>query len=427
MGACYDALRRRRNLEQAARTVCQKAEKSRSPEIRREAGELTRHWTSRVEGLERNLREGRFRFSPQRAVFIPRPGRRPRPIIIAPISNRIVQRAILQVLREVPGVAEILAVPWSVGGIEGIDSGIALIKRALSDGATWYLRADIPNFFSSIPRTSIADFVEATARDRQLTEIFERATETTLINASQLSEDEKELLPDEETGVAQGSALSTLVGNILLKDFDRQMQGRGVTCVRYIDDFILLGHRRAHVMGAFETAKEMLMRLGLKPYQPGDGSGKAAEGAVADGIDFLGCRLVGSLVQPGKKARDALLDQVRQILADGRQAIRSVATGGNLQRKRQREAQTLAHVNLVVKGWGEAFAFCNSEVATQHLDEQIVSMVTKFREQNSRLAAMLPAIERGRVFGVTRLSDIGRTELRVSPRLTQYLATGGRV
>ena len=49
------------------------------------------------------------------------------------------------------------------------------------------------------------------------------------------------LFPNETIGVAQGSALSALAGNIALREFDAEMNSRGLVCVRYIDDFMLLG------------------------------------------------------------------------------------------------------------------------------------------------------------------------------------------
>ena len=416
MGDYYDAVRRRRNLETAAAYVCSRGRSSRSKEIRTEVNDFDRRWTSRIQGLERALRDGRFVFAPQRAIFIPRSGKKPRPIIIAPLPNRILQRAILQVLRDVPKISEVLAVPSSVGGIEGVDAGIALVQAAIKNRATWYVRSDIPNFFGSIPRAPIIDFVHAATGDDELTELFLRATETTLIEPEKFSEQEIDLLPDEETGIAQGSALSTLIGNILLQDFDRRMQGNGMACIRYIDDFIILAKSKAQVLGAFNSAQRLLAKHGIRAYEHNDGSGKAVLAPVASGIDFLGCRIDGALVGPSQRARTDLLESIRQILADGRHAIRAAAAGKKPGLKGRRESQTLHQVDLVVNGWGQAFAFCNAGTVKKDLDNKIIELVCDFREENARLANTLPTNERGRVIGVTRLCDIPKKELKLSPR-----------
>jgi hypothetical protein len=49
------------------------------------------------------------------------------------------------------------------------------------------------------------------------------------------------LFPDEDVGVAQGSALSALAANIALRSFDERMNE--IVCVRYIHDFIMSASR----------------------------------------------------------------------------------------------------------------------------------------------------------------------------------------
>jgi hypothetical protein len=53
-----------------------------------------------------------------------------------------------------------------------------------------------------------------------------------------------------------------------LRDFDRAMNGRGVTCVRYIDDFLLLGPNQRAIEKAFGQAQKLLMEFGLRAYEP---------------------------------------------------------------------------------------------------------------------------------------------------------------
>ena len=91
-------------------------------------------------------------------------------------------------------------------------------------------------------------------------ELFERATQTTLANLAHLGEDAG-LFPVADKGVAQGSPLSPLIGNILLREFDANMNGRGIVCVRYVDDFVMLGPSPSILMKAFARAQAELGRL----------------------------------------------------------------------------------------------------------------------------------------------------------------------
>ncbi len=66
-------------------------------------------------------------------------GKGKRPLVIAPIEDRIVQRAILDVLQEATELTEVqavLATPTSIGGIRGrgVEHAIKIIELAYNDG-----------------------------------------------------------------------------------------------------------------------------------------------------------------------------------------------------------------------------------------------------------------------------------------------------
>jgi hypothetical protein len=199
-------------------------------------------------------------------------------LVLAPIENRIVRRAILEVLQGygddgaparskwsgIPSIVQIMETRTSVGGIRerGVPHGLALIDQAIREGHHWFIRSDIQNFFTCIPLSDVNNFVRKSVSDQQFADLFESALATTLMNRLELEERQHFLLfPDSETGVAQGSALSALAGNIALRHFDQQMNGREIVCVRYIDDFILLGKSQVKVRAAFASAQKLLARM----------------------------------------------------------------------------------------------------------------------------------------------------------------------
>ena len=77
--------------------------------------------------------------------------------------------------------------------------------------------------------------------------LFRQAIHVELSNLAALRE-HADRFPTEDIGVAQGSALSPLLGNIILADFDQRMNDGECRCLRYIDDFIVLGPSSAAVM-----------------------------------------------------------------------------------------------------------------------------------------------------------------------------------
>jgi RNA-directed DNA polymerase len=82
--------------------------------------------------------------------------------------------------------------------------------------------------------------------DGRFQDTLRAATKVVLANEKALGEDRR-VFPTDEEGVAQGSPLSPLFGNILLYDFDARFNDRGVVCVRFIDDFVLLGDNESSV------------------------------------------------------------------------------------------------------------------------------------------------------------------------------------
>ncbi|NGM18854.1 hypothetical protein G3576_02435 [Roseomonas stagni] len=411
-------------LEAAARHVCGKSRNSRSSAIRTETQNFEARLPTNVRRLQEELRSAEFRFGQQIAVKIPRPGKSDRLILVAPLRDRIIHRAILIVLQGrpdmgipgVPLVQKALEFPFSVGGIEGIDKGIALVAESLRAGATYYANADIKDFFPHIPRRRVLDSLLSATKDDQLVELIDTALAIHIKNANDLTKEDLVRLPGDSAGVPQGSALSMLFGNLALQDFDRLMQGRGIRCVRYVDDFILLGASETKVKAAFKSARTSLTAMGLTTYEPGDGSGKASAGKTAMGFTFLGCQINGSLIAPGSAARAALLADVDDLLKEGCRNISKTLRSSGARERISGATEALQKVSRTVKGWGEAFAFCNSDIIRQHLDSEIDERIDRFQRWVTQKSNGLDVDQRMRALGVTRLKDLKQKQLTLSDR-----------
>src|SRR5690606_8460599 len=70
-----------------------------------------------------------------------------------------------------------------------------------------------------------------------------------------------------EEGIPQGNALSPLLANIFLADFDQRMIKEKIKMIRYADDFIIMCKTRAEAEKAYSIAvDELETKLGLKLY-----------------------------------------------------------------------------------------------------------------------------------------------------------------
>jgi hypothetical protein len=363
-----------------------------------------------ISKLRKRLSSG-YQFAPQLGILKPKPNSPDyRPLVVAPLEDRIIQRAILDILTaHVTAVKKILRTPTSIGGLpgRGVESAIKLITESIDGGSRYFLRSDIANFFMRIPKDKVKAFAADCIKDQEFLSLFERALNTELQNLEELGK-HGALFPIGNDGVAQGSALSTLAGNIVLQDFDKTLNGRNIRCVRYIDDFIILGADESSVKKTFDSAQRLLGALNMVAYAPWDHHAKAECGSVSAGFTFLGCHINpnAKMIQPAKKNRLRLLDEIARFLDEALRALQVIITDDHAPAIRQRYVQTLAKLDGIISGWGHAFQFCNCGPTFDSLDHEIDKLIQRFR---SRVANLLrstsPRVFR-RVLGVQLLRDI---------------------
>jgi RNA-directed DNA polymerase len=411
VGKLYTRVSDRQNLERAWRKVREHALTSTSHSTHQALIAFEKSPLESIAQLRKRLTAGNFQFAPQLGVLKRKQDTSEyRPLVVAPLEDRIIQRAILDVMTDdVPAVQKILSIPTSVGGMRtrGVASAMKYIMNAIDDGGRYFLRSDIANFFTKIPKEKVNEFAAAAIRDRKFLSLFESALKTELQNLSELGE-HKSLFPIGNDGVAQGSALSTLAGNIVLQDFDHVLNERNIVCVRYIDDFIILGPNESTVKKAFASAQELLGQLNMVAYVPGDGNNKAECGYVGNGFSFLGCYVNATvkLIQPARKNRKSLLKEIDQFLEQALQALRWTSNTDQAPTIRQRYAQTLVKLDGIISGWGHAFQFCNCGATFDSLDNAIDQKINRFnRGVKNLLRANSPRASR-RILGVQLLRDI---------------------
>lgn len=118
MSRLYKDICSQRTLYGAWRKVRSSAFFSSSDEIRREAEEFESRLPDSLIEIQRALSKRVFIFLQQTGVAQKKPGGKSRPLVLAPIPNRVVQRALLDVLqRRVRFVKRVLGTPTSYGGI----------------------------------------------------------------------------------------------------------------------------------------------------------------------------------------------------------------------------------------------------------------------------------------------------------------------
>ncbi|MGH1349563.1 MAG: RNase H family protein [Methyloligellaceae bacterium] len=409
MGKLFDETKKQHNLFQAWRRIRENGYASKLEETRWATEQFDHQATRNIIRIQKRLRDGSFEFDPQYGVTKKKSSGSKRGIVMASVQNRIVERAVLDTLQDRSSfVKSVNTMPTSVGGVpeRSVPHGLKMIDEAIKDGCRYFVRSDISGFFDGISRKSVIDKLASGIDDERFIELLSKATTVTLVNEKNLGDDRK-VFPTDEQGVAQGSPLSPLFGNVLLYDFDVQFNQHGVICIRFIDDFVLLSKDERRVIKAFASAKTHLEKLGLKCHDPFAKSikDKADFGEIKDGFVFLGYDIRPGLFQPSAKARAELLKSVRNRIKVGKRSIVDIIRQPHADNS-QRYVQTMVGIDRILRGWGNAFAYNNAPETLEQLDMKIEGELGRFRSWYSDFIRNHDWKARRRTGGVCVLTDI---------------------
>jgi RNA-directed DNA polymerase len=399
-------------LFEAWRVIHENGRSSTSHNTRAEIDEFAASAGARLRRIQRQLSRGSFIFKPARGVAIPKKGKNAvRPIVIAPVESRIVQRAIHDVLLRIPAIRRYTENPYSFGGIrkrEGSDlaavpAAIQAVLAAIQEGAAYVIRSDITAFFTRIPKATVTSIVADATHEPEFIDLFRHAITVELENLATLRQHAREF-PIEEIGVAQGSSLSPLLGNLLLAEFDQQMNAGACRCLRYIDDFIILAPDKKTGIGCFRLGRQLLESHGLETSLE-----KTSKGSVRDGFQFLGIDMGNGIISPSKEARTRLIQKIRDTMDASARAFRLQVNGVALPSSLSL-IKTLSEVRGIVQGWGNHYFFCNQKNLFAQLDHELDALLRQYL--GSYKVAIHGANEKGRrrMIGIPLLEEMATCE-----------------
>jgi len=328
--------------------------------------------------LQDRIHRGAYRAKPSRRVWISKADGRQRPIGIAALEDKIVQKAVQRVLQS---IYEEDFLGFSYGFRPGRSQHNAL--DALSVGITskrvnWILDCDIEGFFDAIDHEWLVKFLEHRIGDRRILRLVSKWLRAGIIEESEWSET--------KVGSAQGSVISPLLANVYLHYvFDlwiewwrRNRCHSDVIVVRYADDIVMGFESRSEAMACVEELRIRLAKFGLKLHE---GKTRLIEfGRYAmeqrerrgeprpETFDFLG------FTHKCSKTRKQGWFTIHRHPVAKRVRIRLQAIKAKL-RKRMHWAigETARWLRLVVQGWLNYYAV----PGTSHSIGRFVSEVTR--------------------------------------------------
>ena len=228
-------------------------------------------WEQYGENLEANLldlharlQRGAYRARPSRRVYIPKADGRQRPLGIASLEDKLVQRAVVEVLN---AIYEVDFLGFSYGfrprrsPHHALDAlAVGILRRKVN----WLLDADLRDFFGTIDHGWLVKFVEHRIADRRMLRLLQKWLSAGVMEEGRWMESKQ--------GSPQGATVSPLLANIYLHYvFDlwiqqwRQRYAQGdVIVVRYADDLVVGFQHKPDAMKFLEALRERLRRFSLE-------------------------------------------------------------------------------------------------------------------------------------------------------------------
>ncbi len=296
------------------------------------------HWPS----VKAALLEGKYIPAAVRAVDIPKPQGGVRTLGIPTVLDRLLQQALLQVLQPIfePEFSE-----SSYGFRPGRSAHQAVLaaQRYVQEGRRWVVDIDLEKFFDRVSHDILMSRVARQVKDDRVLKLIRRYLEAGLMRDG--------VAEGRAQGAPQGGPLSPLLSNILLTDWDRELDKRGHAFCRHADDCNIYVRSEAAGRQLLASMTAFLQeRLKLRINE-----GKSACGRPWH-RKFLGYSLTAhqqAKLRIAPESLNRLTARVRELMRLG-------------------QGRSLSHVietrNPVLRGWVSYFKLTQSKRPLEELD-----------------------------------------------------------
>jgi RNA-directed DNA polymerase len=336
------------NLYLAARKVTSK--KSAAGVDGQTSEAFDQHLVAETRLLSEQLKGQTYRPQAVRRVHIPKQGKtnETRPLGIPTIRDRVVQKAVLNVIEP---ILDHQFHERSFGFRHGRSAHDALriVEQKIQDGYVYVVDADLKGYFDSIPKHRLLKLLQEQISDSRMLKLIKMFLDQNIM------EELREWTPI--AGVPQGAVLSPVLSNLYLNPLDHEMAYYGFEMVRYADDFVVLCRSQGEAEAALEMITQWVEQAGLTLHPT---KTKIVDSRV-ESFAFLGYSFRGEKIYP----RAESLEKVKLRLRD-------------LTRRKQGESLTviIQRINRVLRGWFNYYRHCRWTIFTD-LDAKIRSRLRR--------------------------------------------------
>src|ERR687884_36358 len=289
----------------------------------------------RLADLHARVHRGAYRARPSRRRYIPKPDGRQRPLAIAALEDKIVQRATVAVLEAIYE-ADFLGFSYGFRPGRGQHDALdALVVGITGTRVNHILDCDIRSFFDAVSQEWLVRFLEHRIADPRIIRLIRKWLKAGVL--------EDGVVTVSDRGTGQGSVISPLLANVYLHHvFDlraerwRRREATGdMIIVRYADDIVVGFEHEADARRFWAAMRERLEQFALSLHPDKTrliefgrlaAAGRARRGlGKPETFDFLGFTFICSVSRRGtfllkrKTRRDRLKAKLGEIKEELRQ------------------------------------------------------------------------------------------------------------
>lgn len=236
---------------------------------------FARHWEENLRRLQELARGGRYKPGGLRRVAIPKRSGGQRILSIPNVGDRVLQRAVLNVLERRLD-RNFLTCSYGYRPGRGLRQAVGELLRLRDAGQTWVVDADIDDCFDSLDHGLLTTMVQRAVGERRVTRLVEQ-----WIAAGRHPQGARR-------GIAQGMPISPLLCNLYLHEMDWKLIRGRWNLVRYADDFVVCCSARSTAEQALAVTAQTLAELKLR-LEPA----KTRITSFGAGFEFLGVYFEG--------------------------------------------------------------------------------------------------------------------------------------